>query len=53
MNLELILAVIGAVGGVLWFGLILFVGVTTLWCRLRSGQWWWDEAGDGLESGRG
>lgn len=50
--IEGILAFIGAavlvVGGLV--GVV--IGGTTIWCRLRSGVWWWDEAADGVESGR-
>lgn len=53
MNLELILALIGAIT----VGIGVVAGLAlTIWMliyRLTYGVWWWDEAADGLESGRG
>lgn len=43
MNLELILAGIGAVAVVLVTAVGLFVGVSLVVGRLRSGRWFWDE----------
>lgn len=52
MNLELILALIGGIVVVLGVVSGLILAVTTVWGRIRRGQWWWDEAADGLESGQ-
>jgi hypothetical protein len=53
VNIEFALAVIGAITVVLVLALGGFVGVTTVIGRLRTGDWWWNEAGDALEGRRG
>jgi hypothetical protein len=51
-RLELALAAIGTVTVLL----VVIVGGVLTFCVLRDrlayGQWWWDEAVDGLESGQ-
>lgn len=42
--IELILAVIGAVTAVLALVATGFVAVSTVWYRISSGHWWWDES---------